>query len=98
MNTLEFPDQVGQEIEAHGALGEGIVQLEKLQEVLENRRSIVLKYRELLEMMRGVSIPSFLNHDTSACHILPVLLHSAINRHEFMGMMKKATCICKYQN
>jgi len=74
--------------EIRSALGR--VQLSKLRFYNSHRQHITELYREWLKVFApAIKIP-FQNHPgTSACHLLPILLPSGIDRRQFMDSMKE---------
>ncbi len=66
----------------------GLVQMEKLQDNNTSRKELVRLYRERLGRMRGIEIPFANTFGVSSYHILPALLKTNINRHDFMGYLK----------
>lgn len=74
--------------EIRSALGR--VQLSKLNSYNNRRRQLtVLYFERLQELAPAIKVP-FQNHPgMSACHLMPVLLPSGIDRKQFMESMKK---------
>ncbi len=74
--------------EIRSALGR--VQLSKLDDYNRYRRQLTLSYHEWLqELAPAIEIPFEKHPGISACHLLPVLLPSGIDRRQFMDSMKE---------
>ena len=73
--------------EIRAALGR--VQLSKLEQNNERRRSLSALYRERLEeLIPSIGIPFNKRRGISACHLLPILLPDGCDRVSFMEHMK----------
>jgi len=65
----------------------GIVQLKKLEENNQKRRSLTERYRQQLDRaLPEITVPFLGHRGESACHIMPVLLANGSDR---MGIMEK---------
>ncbi len=68
----------------------GVVQLSHLEPNNARRRQLTGKYRELLATVPGLELPfGQTGLESSACHILPVLLPHGTDRPAFMGALKE---------
>lgn len=68
----------------------GLVQLESLAMWNDCRRQHVKYYRELLADVRHVSVPfADTDEDDSACHIMPILLGSGLDRSRIMRELRE---------
>jgi dTDP-4-amino-4,6-dideoxygalactose transaminase len=66
----------------------GLAQLEKLERNNERRRQLTAEYRRLLAQVPHISLP-FVDHPgVSACHLFPIVLDSAVDRHSMMTTMR----------
>jgi dTDP-4-amino-4,6-dideoxygalactose transaminase len=66
----------------------GLVQLEKLAQNNERRCELTAEYRRLLTDVPGLLVPFSHHPGTSACHLLPILLDSEIDRRAFIERMR----------